>query len=52
MLSSQEVSLQHEADRLQQLVQQLSKCRNLADKVTGATSIAFLLTGNLQCSRR
>lgn len=42
MLSSQEVSLQHEAHRLQQLVQQLSKCRNLVDKVTAILQQALL----------
>eukprot|EP00775_Hariotina_reticulata_P001593 gene1593-1933_t len=42
MLSSQEVSLQHEAHRLQQLVQKLSKCRNLVDKVAFVQSHFFV----------
>jgi hypothetical protein len=33
MFSEQQVSLEHEAERLQQLVQQLAQCRSIADKV-------------------
>jgi hypothetical protein len=33
MFSEQQVSLEHETERLQQLVQQLAQCRSIADKV-------------------
>jgi hypothetical protein len=33
LFSEQQVSLEHEAERLQQLVQQLAQCRCIADKV-------------------
>ncbi|WIA22182.1 hypothetical protein OEZ85_004516 [Tetradesmus obliquus] len=33
MFEEQQVSLEHEAERLQQLVQQLAQCRSIADKI-------------------